>query len=204
MRSIFTSLKFFHVSSAGGDDFFHHSFASINSRYINKHIFFRSGHLGEEGDKWSILTHHVSVSTDLDEFHGVLGKFEEGSFTGNHLVKEVHGVSKNGKSEFMSVSLGNKFSSFGFSDGGDLSKGRSGVDDVFSDVSKINSSFVKRGRAGVVMFGSSFEGVITVFDFLSSENFFIFTVSLLNSPHSIMFSLFSSDLFVKFLDDSKD
>lgn len=100
--------------------------------------------MGEEGDEWSIRRHHMGVGTDCDELHGVLGKFEEGSFTRNHSVKEVNGVSDDGKGEFMSISLGNKFSSFGFSDGGDLSEGRSGVDDIFFTVSKINSSFVKR------------------------------------------------------------
>lgn len=146
----------------------------------------------------------MDVGTSCDELHGVLGKFEEGSFTRNHSVKEVNGVSDDGKGEFMSISLGNKFSSFGFSDGGDLSEGRSGVDDIFFTVSKINSSFVKRTWTGVEMFGSSFERFVSVFDFLSSENFFIFTVSRLDSPHSIMFSLFSSDLLVEFFNDSKD
>jgi len=119
----------------------------------------------------------VDVGTGLDELHGVLGEFEEGSFTRNHSVKEVHCVSEDSKSEFMSVSLSDKLGVFSFSDGGDLSEGRRTVNDIFSAVSKINSSFIKRCGAGVEMFGSSFERVITIFDFLSSENFFVLTVS---------------------------
>jgi len=45
---------------------------------------------------------------------------------------------------------------------------------------------------------SSGEGGFTVGDFLGSESKFSSTVSLLDSPHSIMSELFISDLVVKF------
>jgi hypothetical protein len=204
LGSIFLGLEFFHVSSASSQDFFHHAFASVNGRWVDEFIFFRGSHLGEEGDEWSVGGHHVDVGTSGDELHGVLGEFEEGSFTRDHLVKEVHSVSKNFKGEFMSVSLGDKLGVFGFSDGGDLGEGGGGVDDVFSAVSEVDGGFVEGGGAGVVMLGSSLEGVVTVFDFLSSEDFFVFTVGLLDGPHGVVFGLFGSDLLVEFLDDVED
>jgi len=53
------------------------------------------------------------------------------------------------------------------------------------------------GAKSVVGF-SSVESGSTVSDFLGSESKFSSTVSLLDSPHSIMSELFISDLVVKF------
>lgn len=51
---------------------------------------------------------------------------------------------------------------------------------------------------------SSVESGLTVSDFLGSESKFSSTVSLLDSPHSIMSELFISDLVVKFGNSVKD
>jgi len=53
------------------------------------------------------------------------------------------------------------------------------------------------GAESVVGFSSG-EGGFTVSDFRGSESEFSSTVSLLDSPHSIMSELFISDLVVEF------
>jgi len=51
---------------------------------------------------------------------------------------------------------------------------------------------------------SSVESGLTVSDFLGSESKFSSTVSLLDSPHSIMSELFISDLVIEFGNSVKD
>merc|ERR1711970_708038 len=51
---------------------------------------------------------------------------------------------------------------------------------------------------------SSFESVITVGDFLGSESDLFGAVSLLDGPHSVVLSLFSSDLSVESLNGIED
>ena len=75
----------------------------------------------------------------------------------------------------------------------------------FSKVSfEISFGFTERVGAESVVGFSSFEGSFTIRDFLGSESKFSSTVSLLDSPHSIMSELFISDLVVKFGNGVKD
>ena len=197
---IFSSLSRFHISMASSQDFIHHTFASINSTLVYKVVFFRGSHLGEHSDKWSNLFHHSSLGTDLDHYHSLGRELKKWSFTSNHFIKEVKSIFNNGNSILTFGHVFNKSLMFSSSNGSDLIFGRLGIKYIFFAVSKINFSSVKRSRTCVVVFLSSFERFITIFDFLSSEDFFFFTVGWLDCPHRVMFSLFGSDLFVEFLD----
>jgi hypothetical protein len=44
----------------------------------------------------------TDLVTSLDKGHGLFGEFEEGSITGDEVVKEVHGISNNVKSVVVS------------------------------------------------------------------------------------------------------
>ena len=69
----------------------------------------------------------------------------------------------------------------------------------FSKVNfEISFGFTERVGAESVVGFSSVESSSTISDFRSSESKFGSTVSLLDSPHSIMSELFISDLVVKF------
>ena len=57
--------------------------------------------------------------------------------------------------------------------------------------------------SAVVGFGSG-ESVVTVGDFFGSESDFFGTVGLLDGPHSVVLSLFGSDLSVESLDGVED
>ena len=47
----------------------------------------------------------TDLVTSLDKGHGLFGEFEEGSITGDEVVKEVHGISNNVKSVVVSSSF---------------------------------------------------------------------------------------------------
>lgn len=59
----------------------------------------------------------TDLVTGLDKGHGLFGEFEEGSITGDEVVKEVHGISNNGKSVVVSGSFVVEVSVLSFSDG---------------------------------------------------------------------------------------
>ena len=92
----------------------------------------------------------------------------------------------------------------GVSDGGKLLKGRSGIDLIFSVDSEIDLSSGERSGTGSVMDLSSVVSISTVSDFLGSESNLFSAVSRLDGPHSVVLSLFSSDLFVESLDGIED
>jgi hypothetical protein len=47
----------------------------------------------------------TDLVTSLDKGHGLFGEFEEGSITGDEVVKEFHGISNNVKSVVVSSSF---------------------------------------------------------------------------------------------------
>lgn len=47
----------------------------------------------------------TDLVTSLDKGHGLFGEFEEGSITGDEVVKEVHGISNYAKSVVVSSSF---------------------------------------------------------------------------------------------------
>lgn len=59
----------------------------------------------------------TDLVTSLDKGHGLFGEFEEGSITGDEVVKEVHGVSNNVKSVVVSGSFVVVVSVLSYSDG---------------------------------------------------------------------------------------
>lgn len=199
-----STLEGIEVDSDGTHHVGHHLSDSVNSGLVNEDIFLRSGHLGEEGDDWGVGVHDVDHGTGLDEVHGVLRELNEGGFTSDELVKEVHGTTEDGDGVLMSLLLTKESLVLGVSDGGELGEGRLGIDLVFLVDTKIDLGSGERGGAGSVMDLSSGVGIVTVLDFLGSEGEFLSAVSLLDSPHSVVLSLFSSDLFVESLDGVED
>lgn len=89
--------------------------------------------------------HNVDNSTSLDELHGLLGEFDEGSFTGNKFVKEVKGITEDSDGVFVSVLLSKESFVLKVSDVGELSKGGLGIDLIFLVNSKIDFGSGKRG-----------------------------------------------------------
>jgi hypothetical protein len=59
----------------------------------------------------------TDLVTGLDKGHGLFGEFEEGSITGDEIVKEVHGISNNVKSVVVSISFTVVVIVLSFSDG---------------------------------------------------------------------------------------
>lgn len=59
----------------------------------------------------------TDLVTGLDKGHGLFGEFEEGSITGDEIVKEGHGISNNGKSVVVSSSFGGVVIKLRLSDG---------------------------------------------------------------------------------------
>lgn len=59
----------------------------------------------------------TDLVTGLDKGHGLFGEFEEGSITGDEVVKEVHGVSNNVKSVVVSGGFVVEVSVLSYSDG---------------------------------------------------------------------------------------
>jgi hypothetical protein len=59
----------------------------------------------------------TDLVTSLDKGHGLLGEFEEGSITGDEVVKEVHGISNYAKSVVVSSSFRVIMIVLGISDG---------------------------------------------------------------------------------------
>jgi len=204
LEGSFSTFEGIEVNSDGTDHIGHHLSNSVDSRLVNEDIFLRGGHLGEEGDDWGVGVHDVDHGTGLDEVHGVLGELNEGSFTGDELVKEVHGTTEDGDSVLMSLLLTEESGVLGVSDGGELGKGRLGIDLIFLVDTKIDLSSGERSGAGSVMDLSSGVGIVTVGDFLGSEGDLFFAVSLLDGPHSVVLSLLSSDLSVESLDGVED
>jgi hypothetical protein len=92
----------------------------------------------------------------------------------------------------------------GVSDGGELIESGLSIDLVFLVNTEVNFSSGERGGAGLVMDLSSVESVITISNFFGSESNLFSTVSLLDGPHSVVFSLLSSDLFVESLNGIED
>jgi len=192
------------VDSDGTDHIGHHLSDSVDSRLVNEDILLRSGHLGEEGDDWGVGVHDVDHGTGLDEVHGVLGELNEGSFTGNELVKEVHGVTEDGDGVLMSLLLTEESGVLGVSDSSELVEGGLGIDLVFLVDTKIDLSSGERSGAGSVVDLSSGVSVVTVLDLFGSESDLLGAVGLLDGPHSVVLSLFSSDLLVESLDGVED
>lgn len=59
----------------------------------------------------------TDLVTGLDKGHGLFGEFEEGSITGDEVVKEVHGISNNVKSVVVSGGFVVEVSVLSYSDG---------------------------------------------------------------------------------------
>jgi hypothetical protein len=148
--------------------------------------------------------HDVDESTSLDELHGVLGELNEGSFTGDEFVKEIHGFTEDGDGVLVSFLLTEESVVLGVSDGSELGKGRLGIDLIFLVYTEIDLSSGERSGAGSVMDLSSVVSISTVGDFLGSESDLFGAVGLLDGPHSVVLSLFGSDLFVESLDGVED
>merc|ERR1719498_586065 len=123
----FSGLEGVEVDSDGTHHVSHHLSNSVNSRFVNKDIFFRSGHLGEHGDDWGVGVHDVDHGTGLDKSHSLLGKLDEGSFTSNKLVKEIHGVTKNGDGVLVSLLFTEESGVLGVSNGSKLVQSRLGI-----------------------------------------------------------------------------
>jgi len=204
LEGVFSTNEGIEVNSDGTDHIGHHGSDSVDGRLVNEDIFLRGGHLGEEGDDWGVGVHDVDHGTGLDEVHGVLGELDEGSFTGDEFVKEVHGVTEDGDGVLMSLLLTEESGVLGVSDGGELREGRFGIDLIFLVDTKIDLSSGERSGAGSVMDLSSGVGIVTVGDLFGSESDLLLAVGLLDGPHSVVLSLFSSDLFVESLDGVED
>jgi len=123
----FSTFEGVEVDSDGSDHVLHHSSNSVDGRLVNKDIFLRGGHLGEEGDDWSVGVHDVDHGTGLDEVHGVGGELDEGSFTSNEFIKEVDGFTEDHDGVLMSTLLSEEGFMLGVSDVGELSKGSLGI-----------------------------------------------------------------------------
>jgi hypothetical protein len=134
----------------------------------------------------------------------VLGELNEGSFTSDEFVKEVHGVTEDEDGVLMSLLLTKESLMLGVSDGSELVKGGLGIDLVLLVDGVVVLSSGERASAGSVMGFSSSVSVITVSDFLGSESDLFFTVGLLDGPHSVVLSLLGSDLSVESLDGVED
>jgi hypothetical protein len=146
----------------------------------------------------------VDHGTGLDEGHGVLGELNEGSFTGDEFVKEIHGFTEDGDGVLVSFLLTEESVVLGVSDGSELGKGRLGIDLIFLVYTEIDLSSGERSGAGSVMDLSSVEGVSTVSDLFGSESDLFFAVGLLDGPHSVVLGLLGSDLFVESLNGIED
>jgi len=204
LESGFSTLEGVEVNSDGSDHIGHHLSDSVDSGLVNKDILIRSGHLGEEGDDGGVGVHDVDHGTGLDEGHGVLGELNEGSFTSDEFVKEVHGVTEDEDGVLMSLLFTKESLMLGVSDGSELVKGGLGIDLVLLVAGEVVLSSGERGGAGSVMGFGSGESGVTVSDLSGSESDLFGTVGLLDGPHSVVLSLFGSDLSVESLDGVED
>lgn len=124
--------------------------------------------------------------------------------TNDKSVQIIKSITENSDSVVVSVLFSNENSMLAVSDVGELGEGRLGIDLVFLVDSEINLGSVERVAAGSVVGFRFLEGVLGVGDFSGSESEFIFTVGLLDGPHGVVLSLFSSDLFVELLNGIED
>merc|ERR1719454_1586957 len=88
------------------------------------------------------------------------------------------------------------------SSGSSGGKGGSVVSEVLDGVGKVNLGLISGGGASGEMVRSSSEGGFTFVNFVSSESLLFFARSTISGKHSIMLSLFSSDLVLKFIKES--
>ncbi len=199
LEALFSGFKSIKVNSDGTDHFFHEFSDSVNSGFLNEDVFFRGNHLGEGDNNWGISVHEVDSGTGLDEFHGMGLEEHEAGVTNNKCVKIIKSISEDSDSMIVSLLFRNKNGMLGISDVGELGEGRLGVDLVFLVYTEINFSSVQRVAAGSVVSFRFLEGVLGIGDFTLSESEFLFAVGLLDGPHGVVLSLFSSDLFVELL-----
>jgi hypothetical protein len=160
--------------------------------------------LGEEGDDWGIGVHDVDHGTGLDERHGVLRELDEGSFTSNEFIKEINGFTEDHDGVLMSTLLSEEGFMLGVSDVGELGKSGLGVNLVLSVNGEVVLSSGERGGASSVVGFGSVESISTIGDFFGSEGELFGAVGLLDGPHSVVLSLFGSDLLVEFLNGVED
>ena len=141
----------------------------------------------------------MDSGTSLDEFHGVGLEEHHSGVTNDKSVQIIKSITENSDSVVVSVLFSNENGVLAVSDVGELGEGRLGINLIFLVDSKINFGSVKRVGAGSVVSFRFLEGVLGKSDFTFSESKFFFTVGLLDGPHGVVLSLFSSDLFVELL-----
>jgi hypothetical protein len=142
------------------------------------------------------------LDTGLEELLGVGGELDEGSFFSDEIVKESDGTVNNGEgTSVLGDSLDVKTVTF-LSSGGSGGKGGSVVGEVLDGVGEVNLGFISGGGASGEMVRSSSEGGVTFVNFVSSESLLFSARSLVSGKHTIMLSLFGSDLVLKFIKES--
>jgi len=138
LEALFSGFKSIKVNSDGTDHFFHEFSDSVNSGFLNEDVFFRGNHLGEGDNNWGISVHEVDSGTSLDEFHGVVFKFDEGGITNNEGVKIFKGITEDSDSVVVSFNFRNINGMLGVSDVGELGESRLGINLIFLVNTKIN------------------------------------------------------------------
>jgi len=137
-------------------ELFKHTSNSANGTSIKEHIEFRSGHLGEESNDWSVVVRKVNFDTSSKEEGSVLRELSEGTFFSDHIVEDTEGTFDNTHGVSVIRSSGNKESVFFFSGCGGNSKSGFRVGDVLDGLSKINFGFISGVfTGGEVVRGSS-------------------------------------------------
>jgi hypothetical protein len=158
--------------------------------------------LGEHSDDGGIVSGKLDLDTGLEELLGVGGELDEGSFFSDEIVKESDGTVNNGEgTSVLGDSLDVKSVTF-LSSGSGGGKGGSVVGEVLDGVGEVNLGLISGGGASGEMVRSSSEGGVTFVNFVSSESLLFSARSLVSGKHTIMLSLFSSDLVLKFIKES--
>jgi len=204
LESGFDGLKLIEVNSDGTDHLLHHGSDSVDGRLVNKEIFLRSGHLGEKLDDWGVGVHDVDHGTGLDEVHGVGGELDERSFLSDEIIEETEGtLDDRSSTSVLGDSLVVKGVTF-LSSGGSGSKRSSGVSEVLDGVSEIDFGLISGLSAGGEVVGGSSKSSFTLRDFSVSEVLLFGARGGVSGKHSVVLSLFFSDLVFELVEESFD
>ena len=186
------------------EELLEHTSNSLDGSDVKEGIGFSGGHLGENGNDWSVVLGHLDLDTSLKKLLGVSGELDEGSILSDEIVEETESTVDDADStSVLGDSLDVKGVTF-LSSGGGSSERSSGLSEVGNGVSEIDLSLVSGLGAGSEVVGGSSEGRLTFEDLTISERLLFFAASVVSSEHSIMLSLLISDLVFELVEESFD
>jgi hypothetical protein len=181
-----------------------HTSDTVNGTSIKEHIVLSSGHLGEGGDDWSIVSGKFELDTGLKELLGVGGELDERSFLSDEIIEETEGtLDDRSSTSVLGDSLVVKGVTF-LSSGGSGSKRSSGVSEVLDGVSEIDFGLISGLSAGGEVVGGSSKSGFTLRDFSVSEVLLFVARGGVSGKHSVVLSLFFSDLVFELIEESFD